>query len=949
MSGRRNQGVPGSGQGPRRSPQSLVGRARPVALGAGRGGGGRGTSTAITSTPSSIANMGSVEHIQTVGVRRPNFGTSGIAIKVVTNHFKVDIPDKMIYHYDAITPDEQRLPTRATMQIIRRLQEVIAPQIFTPRAVYDGRKNLFSIGELPFPDGAQTFDVTLEDPPQTAPQPPARRRPKMYKVTLTQVARINTEVLSRFINSQQSSDNTVLTAITALNVVIRTQPNLQYPFNKRCFYTAHETKDIGKGIVLWRGYFQSIRPALGRMLINVDTTTGYMYKHGPLVQVCKEVLDAGRRLFNPQTRLSPNRATGGQLTESERLILQRSLAGVRINITMANGMPSQTLRTIKKFSSEGASALRFTTRQGNQMTVADYFRRAMNRPLDCPHAICVEVGNGAMIPIERCEVLPGQIMHKQVPDDKVKDVVEFATRMPQERLESIRKGLGVSSSVAATVFILLTPVDPLVNQVLEYGQSEYVRQFGLNVDQHAIEANARILPSPTIRYGEGSTFSPSGGSWNLRNRKLLSPVTIRRWCIVIFGSDRSFARQSVQYILRKFLDACKSLDITVTEFNPTVEYVDPQSAVAKELLRIGNTINKSHGDYPQLLVVVLPENATEMYRAIKHFGDIMHGVPTQCMKASKCAFGNDQYFANICLKVNVKIGGINAILNQSSAATLVDPHNPTIVMGADVVHPSPGSQGRPSFASLVASVDSGAAKYVADCRVQAPNQEMIAELDVMNILQKYMDYRAVMEKKADKAPKRIIFYRDGVSESQFQQVLDQELRQIQKACNELQIKPRITIIVVGKRHHVRLFPRNDKEGDARSKNCKAGTVVDRDITHPLEFDFYLLSHAGILGTSRPAHYNVLHDDNGFTVDAIQAFSFALCHVYARSTRSVSIPAPVYYADIVCARAKNHYSPESNLNPDQSESHTSGAASLLEDFKREFKPLHPNMTKRMYFT
>ena len=45
------------------------------------------------------------------------------------------------------------------------------------------------------------------------------------------------------------------------------------------------------------------------------------------------------------------------------------------------------------------------------------------------------------------------------------------------------------------------------------------------------------------------------------------------------------------------------------------------------------------------------------------------------------------------------------------------------------------------------------------------------------------------------------------------------------------------------------------EGD-RSGNCFAGTVVDRDVTHPTDHDFYLQSHAGILGTSRPAHYSV---------------------------------------------------------------------------------------------
>jgi eukaryotic translation initiation factor 2C len=84
------------------------------------------------------------------------------------------------------------------------------------------------------------------------------------------------------------------------------------------------------------------------------------------------------------------------------------------------------------------------------------------------------------------------------------------------------------------------------------------------------------------------------------------------------------------------------------------------------------------------------------------------------------------------------------------------------------------------------------------------------------------------------------------------------------ACAKLGFKPTITLIVVGKRHHVRFFPRTREEGDQRSGNCFAGTVIDSDVVNPVEFDFYLLSHGGILGTSRPAHYNVLIDENRFT-------------------------------------------------------------------------------------
>lgn len=52
-------------------------------------------------------------------------------------------------------------------------------------------------------------------------------------------------------------------------------------------------------------------------------------------------------------------------------------------------------------------------------------------------------------------------------------------------------------------------------------------------------------------------------------------------------------------------------------------------------------------------------------------------------------------------------------------------------MGADVIHPAPGSEGRPSFTSLVANVDSDTAKYVAATRVQTSRQEMIEDLEAM--------------------------------------------------------------------------------------------------------------------------------------------------------------------------------------------------------------------------
>lgn len=50
---------------------------------------------------------------------------------------------------------------------------------------------------------------------------------------------------------------------------------------------------------------------------------------------------------------------------------------------------------------------------------------------------------------------------------------------------------------------------------------------------------------------------------------------------------------------------------------------------------------------------------------------------------------------------------------------------------ADVMHPSPGVLDRPSYASVVASVDMDATLYTADCRVQRARLEMIADLRAM--------------------------------------------------------------------------------------------------------------------------------------------------------------------------------------------------------------------------
>ncbi|THV08479.1 argonaute-like protein [Dendrothele bispora CBS 962.96] len=867
-------------------------------------------------------------HIVTVGVRRPGYGSGGKASTIQVNSFVTTIPDGIIHHYDVahymllvvISPTEKTLPVRVNMDLIHALQHDTDPVTFSPPGVYDGRKNFFSVSKLSFGDSRE-FDVTL---PLQEGEKASNKGPKVFKIRLTHVATINTEILNRFVAGKQSHDNAVLTAITALNVVIRMAPTMIYPFNVRSFFTSRERKDIGGGLELWRGYFQSVRPAIGRMLINIDISTGTMYKAGPLLDICLEYIKKP-----DATYLSPRRG----FPDRERLRLQRFISGIRIYTPNPEGR--KIARVIKKLSSHGSSDLTFSLRDGGTMTVAQYFKQTQNKPLRFPDVICVEVGQGALIPLELCMVPAGQIMRKQVPPEKTKSVLDFATKKPEDRLTSIKNGL----------------------EVLAYGQSEYVRQFGMNVDTTGpLSVQARILKPPVLKYGPGSkqrTIQPSNGAWNMREKRFFQPAVIKNWVLVVYESEKRFGKQVAQDVIDGIIAGCRSVGIQI---QPTkvIAWKNGQGDIGAGLKEAGKACVDMYGVGPNLMVIILPEGGNDIYTAVKHFGDVTMGVATQCLKSSKCYKAKAQYFANVCLKINVKLGGINLIPDPASVAALTDPHNPTIVMGADVIHPAPGSDGRPSFTALVANVDSDTAKYVAECGVQTSRQEMIEHLQSMakNILDKYMGYRTKMEKKGpNTAPKRIIFYRDGVSEGQFQQVLDQELSALKAACQELGINPKITIIVVGKRHHVRFFPQPNSADKDSTGNCPAGTVVDREIGHPSEFDFYLQSHGGLLGTSRPAHYSILYDENSFSADALQSLSFALCHVYARSTRSVSIPAPVYYADIVCSRAKNHYDPQAGLDLSDSATNldSAQAETSLDAFRRGFKPLNQVQKFLMYFS
>ena len=57
----------------------------------------------------------------------------------------------------------------------------------------------------------------------------------------------------------------------------------------------------------------------------------------------------------------------------------------------------------------------------------------------------------------------------------------------------------------------------------------------------------------------------------------------------------------------------------------------------------------------------------------------------------------------------------------------------------------------------------------------------------------------------------------------------------------------------------------------------------------------MVSAHALQGTARAPHYHVLENEANLTLGELERFTYDLCFFYARATKIVSRPAPLYYA------------------------------------------------------
>lgn len=851
--------------------------------------------------------------------RRPNHGSEGRPILLRANHFKVTIPGGFIHYYNIdIQPD--KCPRKVNREIVNTMVESFGKIFNGVKPVYDGKKSMYT--KDPLPIGHDRIELEVVMPGDSTVD-------RKFKVAIKLVSRVSLQALEDAMAGRIRQIPPE--SVQAMDVILRHLPSMKYTPVGRSFFSSptlalgaqhisttggapgyHSVDSkLGGGREVWFGFHQSVRPSQWKMMLNIDVSATAFYRKMPVIDFMAEVLEL------PVQALSDRR----NLSDAQRVKFTKEIRGLKIEITHCGQMRRKyrVCNVTRRPAQTQTFPLQLESGQTIECTVAKYFFDKYRIQLKYPHLPCLQVGQEqkhTYLPPEVCEIVSGQRCIKKLTDTQTSTMIKATARSAPEREKEI------SALVRRAEFIH----DP------------FAQEFGISITPIMTEVKGRVLNAPKLLYGgrTKATALPNQGVWDMRGKQFHTGIEVKNWAIACFAQQQHVKENDLRNFTIQLQRISTDAGMPIQgqpcfcKYAVGVDQVEPMFKYLKQ-------------NFPglQLVCVVLP-GKTPVYAEVKRVGDTVLGIATQCVQAKNAIKTTPQTLSNLCLKMNVKLGGVNSILLPAVRPRIFN--EPVIFLGADITHPPAGDSRKPSIAAVVGSMDAHPSRYAATVRVQQHRHEIISELTFMVRELLIQFYRNTRFK-----PTRIVLYRDGVSEGQFLNVLQSELKSMREACMMLErgYQPGITFIAVQKRHHTRLFAVDKKDQVGKAYNIPPGTTVDVGITHPTEFDFYLCSHAGIQGTSRPSHYHVLWDDNNLTADELQQLTYQLCHTYVRCTRSVSIPAPAYYAHLVAFRARYHLVDREHDSGEGSQPSGTSEDTTLSNMARAVQ-VHPDANSVMYF-
>ncbi|KAK0406431.1 hypothetical protein QR680_018567 [Steinernema hermaphroditum] len=549
--------------------------------------------------------------------------------------------------------------------------------------------------------------------------------------------------------------------------------------------------------------------------------------------------------------------------------------------------------------------------QGQKVSVFEYFAKQYGKRLqhpDAPLAISKHKFKGKTetthLPLELCMVLPNQRVKKdQETPQQTASVIKLCAIVPSRRKEDIR--------FQADKLGLWKP-----------------HTFPFSVEANPLVVQGRHLPPPSIQYGGQATVTvnPNTGKWQAikgQNKNARLPFAIPGNCRIP-GVDKwpwavAYLVQDDRGMDKLAENFARAIDAECTARGmksfprPLIKSISPNE------LELGNPDNFfAKLSQNKIRFCLLIEDDHYSYHGLIKANEQKFKVITQDVKLStvndfkfnlgyQSGYGKGQTLENLCLKTNVKLGGLNHILKAPQGFDKIFAKN-RMYVGLGISHGSPltefqKARGQKAVPSVIGICANHLGAHVQALAGDYFYQEA-REDKMVSSLAKIFDTYAAMFKKVRPEINEVYVFRVGASEGQYSEILQNEVPLMRAGLKAAGVNAKLTLVVPSKTHHLRMYPAQIKAEDkAPFQNVKPGTVVDSRIVHPKFPEFFLTSHQTLQGTANTPRYNILVDDAAVPIHEHEMTAYAWSYGHQIVGLPTSLPAPAYIASSYAERGR----------------------------------------------
>ncbi|GMT31654.1 hypothetical protein PFISCL1PPCAC_22951, partial [Pristionchus fissidentatus] len=629
-------------------------------------------------------------------------------------------------------------------------------------------------------------------------------------------------------------------------------------------YSLDEEKEIGDG--------QRLRTSIKKSVKTIENTLG---KDGKVVNpIPALIMDVTRTAMHKEELMS---------IKMKYKLNKMALVGLKVKKTYGN----EEIITVTGFTNEPVSAVTIDIEGKGKQTVPQFMKSRYNITLREANLSGVRDRKGNVFAPELLMIIPQMVTPTQNTTNTSRTVITANATAPDEKMktiESLTEALHLDGAKAKHMGVVLQK------------------------DSHAIKVDGRMLPAKKLMYGKNAT--------SMGFTRDFHPVflagTMGKWVfITLSGYGRNYDGLADALITKG-----KGLGMVIPPPTRTFSNLN-QNELAPTL-----KMAAENGCTYALIVSDMDGDHETVKGAEREYG-----IMTQQVHGKNAEKAHGDTGANICLKMNVKNGGINHVVADEPLLLRED----LLIMSLVFDHPSSISKKemddgvRPSCAAVVGISSNGAIvkdkagkvllescqnfteKFAyANPREWKKEGEPTFKDTVFDLIKGEVE---AFKTSRGKPARQIIVYVSGVPEAERGYWSKEGKSLVTDVCHTFSqaYNPFTTIITMSMEGCER-FVAEGKPANVRGPDPRIGLVVDSVVVNPKVNEWFLQSAKALKGTPRTIKYTLVAEPTNAasqrTMDELEKLTWALTHLHQYCCGTIGIPVPSRIAADASKRARD---------------------------------------------